>query len=139
MAGRPRRFTPEQEAELAARYKAGGISQFDLALENGLSQMGLWKILVRNGWVPSRRSGPGKRPYKAAGTTPKPDVNYRVQNNPSNDGAPLKRCGNCDNRILSAARKRECRVVEGLVEMNGLCDSYREHVVKAREIGRAHV
>jgi hypothetical protein len=36
----------------------------------------------------------------------------------------MKRCASCVFRLKSLERRRECQVVEGLIEMSGICDSY---------------
>jgi hypothetical protein len=120
VSGRPRRFTDEQEREIAERYRAGGIAQHSLALEYDCAQSVVFKALVRQGHVP--RKGP-YGPYKPAGTRSKAGAGYEVLEGP---GLSVKRCGTCRFRLKSTARRFECTEVEPPVALRGTCSLW-EH------------
>jgi hypothetical protein len=113
-------LTDEQEAEIYRRYVSGPCTYLSLASEFFVSTGKIHKVLVERGWGPAARTGP-RRPYKPAGRLPRALAGYRVI---PGTRLPMKRCASCVFRLKSLERRRECQVVEGLIEMSGICDSY---------------
>jgi hypothetical protein len=113
-------LSDDQEDEIYRRYAAGEETYLSLASEFFVSSGKIHNVLVAHGWRPSSRSGP-RRPYKPAGRVPKAKAGYRVL---PGTRLPRDRCASCVFRLKSLDRRRECTVVEGDIEMRGVCGSY---------------